>query len=435
MSANRSADDFGAARFTFWRIVGGSAISAYGSYLNLVALGLFAISVTGGALGMGIFMALRIGAAFLAGLVAARLMTRFDRKVLMVGGDLSASIGVGLLAVAPESARTALLFVLAVVLGFCSTVSGVALRTAIPDIVGTQARVRANGLLVTGRSLAMVLGFASAGVIVGFANYEAAFLVDALTFLISAVNLATLPIGGRTPREEPAEQAASADSAAKAATAAGRLARASLTWTPLILGLIVVRAVDNFGSASHQVGMPIYAELIDPAHAAAYVGQFWAVWAIGSMLAHQGSRLVSRLLGTDAAGGRAFAIGTILMSTFFILVFAGLPGPLPWVAAFIAGLADGFTQITYDSRLQAVPAPQRGRVISLAVSAESAALGLGMLISASLLEVLTPLRVVAMMHGIAIVLALGYLAIVLRAGAMAPAVVEQPRELAEQSSA
>src|SRR5689334_824492 len=103
---------FGTARITFWRVVGGNAVSAFGSYLNLVALGLFAVEVTGTAFDTGVFMALRIGSAFLAGLVAGPLMTCLDRKVLMVGADLSACVGLVLFVIAPAANQDALLFVL-----------------------------------------------------------------------------------------------------------------------------------------------------------------------------------------------------------------------------------------------------------------------------------------------------------------------------------
>jgi hypothetical protein len=306
-----------------------------------------------------------------------------------------------LFVIAPVASRGALLFVLAVLLGCSSTISSVVLRTSVPDIVGVQARARANGLLVTGRSLAMVCGFAAAGVIVGFTGYTAAFIVDAATFLISAMNLALLPLAGRAGQDM-SDPGRPVDWPMTGITTGMWVA-----WTPLLIGLVLVRAVDNFGSASHQVGMPIYARIIDPANAAAYVGQFWACWAVGSLLAHQ---FVTRALGGRALGERAFMIGTCLMSALFILVFVGLPWPLPLVVALAAGLADGFTQIMYDSRLQALPGAQRGRMLSLAAATESSALGAGMVLSASLLDVYSPTAVVTGMHGTAIALAVCYLA-------------------------
>ena len=193
----------------------------------------------------------------------------------------------------------------------------------------------------------------------------------------------------------------------------------------MVLCLVAVRAVDNLGSASHQVGLPVFAAQIDEDTAAAFVGRFWSAWAVGCLLAHQ---LVSRVPllgrwagGKDGRGGgeRAFAVGTCLMSGFFIIAFSGLPTLALIAVAVGAGLADGFTQIVYDSRLQALPDEQRGRLLGTAAMAETAALGVGTVLCASLLDRLAPFTVVAMAHGTAIVLALGFLLLLVTVPALA----------------
>ena len=145
----------------FRLLVLGNGISAYGSYLNMVALNVFVYDATGSALAAGLFMAVRLATSVVSGWVSGRLVSVHDRKRLMVGADLCQAVALLSLLLAPEGARPGLLYVLAVVTGGCSTLSQVALRSSIPEIVGAEHRVRANGLLVTGRSLAMITGFAS----------------------------------------------------------------------------------------------------------------------------------------------------------------------------------------------------------------------------------------------------------------------------------
>lgn len=72
----------------------------------------------------------------------------------------------------------------------------VALRSSTPEFVGDDRRSWANSLSITGRSLAMVAGFASAGVVVSLVGYTAAFMVDLITFVVCAVTVALLPIPG-----------------------------------------------------------------------------------------------------------------------------------------------------------------------------------------------------------------------------------------------
>ncbi len=59
-------------------------------------------------------------------------------------------------------------------------------------MVGQAARSHANGSLVTARSFATVLGFASAAPVIGRGGYTAAFAVNAASFLVSATALLVL---------------------------------------------------------------------------------------------------------------------------------------------------------------------------------------------------------------------------------------------------
>jgi len=400
-------------------MVVGNAVSSYGSFLNLVALNLFALATTGSALSVGIFLFIRIGSSLLSGFVAGRLVGRFNRKFLMLGGDLSQAVALLAFTLLPDEGRAVLLYGLAAVMGSCTTLSSVALRSSVPEIVGQERRVQANGWLVTGRSFAMTLGFASAGLIVAWAGYDAAFVVDAITFLVSATILALLPL----------KELAPSPVAARRAVEARQPGRPRLTmlsrYGPTVIFLVGIRAMDNFGSASHQVGLPVYATQIAPDGAAAFVGRFWSAWAIGCLLAHQ---LLSRLPGiadkamgrTGAGGGeRAFAVGTCLMSGLFILAFTGLPTLALLAVAVGAGLTDGFTQIAYDSRLQVVPDEMRGRLFGQATMAETTALGAGTVLCAALLDHLPAVAVVAMAHGSAITVSLLFLALLVTIPALA----------------
>ncbi|MEU2870195.1 MFS transporter [Streptomyces olivoreticuli] len=393
----------------FRLLVIGNGVSAYGSYLNMVALNVFIYHVTGSALTAGLFMAVRLLTNVAAGLVSGRLVSRYDRKRLMVGADLTQALALLLLLIAPGGARVALLFALAVVTGACSTLSQVALRSSVPEIVGAGHRARANGLLVTGRSLAMIAGFASSGVVVARFGYSTAFALDAATFVVSAGILFLLPVRTRAASGT-AEEGDGADEGA------GRSAyRALLRTAPLLAVMIAVRAVDGLGSSSHNVALPIYSDSLDPAHPATFVSQFWATWALGNIVAQQ---LCGRLMNKSGRtpGERAFAVGSCVMSAAFILVFTGLPTVPAVAAALVAGMADGFTEIVYVSRLQAAPDEQRGRLFGLSASAENTGFGLGMIVSAALLDDFAPLPVVAFFHGLAIVLCAALLAVLFRRG-------------------
>jgi MFS family permease len=404
----------------FRLLVLGNGISAYGSYLNMVALNVFVYDATGSALAAGLFMAVRLATNVVSGWVSGRLVSVHDRKRLMVGADLCQAVALLSLLLAPEGTRPGLLYVLAVVTGGCSTLSQVALRSSIPEIVGAEHRVRANGLLVTGRSLAMIAGFASSGVVVAEFGYSAAFALDAATFLVSATVLSLLPVRTRAATG-PAGGGSPKDSGAARWTA-----RTLLGTAPLLMAMIAVRAVDGLGSSSHNVALPLYSSSLDPDHPATFISQFWATWAIGNIVAQQVIGRVTKKTGRTP-GERAFALGACVMSAGFIVVFCGLPTVPAVIAALVAGAADGFTEIVYVSRLQTAPDDQRGRLFGLTASAENTGFGLGMLVSGALLETFSPLQVVAAFHGLAIALCAALLLWLVGRGRARPALpAEEP---------
>ncbi|ROO60683.1 putative MFS family arabinose efflux permease [Micromonospora sp. Llam0] len=403
-------------------LVVGNAVSAYGTYLDMIALSLFAYSLTGSATHTGLFMALRLATSVLTGFGAGSLVSRLDRKRLMVTSDVSQAVALVVLVIAPTTAQAGLLYAVAVVTGAGATVTSVALRSSIPEIVGQDQRVRANALLATGRSLAMVAGFASAGVLISTVGYTGAFLIDAGAFLFSAAVLARLPI---TTRSRQPVSATGTETDPGPGTAAGPepddarrrpgILAAQLTalrylrLTPVLLALISLRAVDAFGSASHNVGLPVLSTMLDPQHPAAFMSQFWATWAIGNIIAQRGVARWARRTGRTI-NERAFAAGAALMSVAFILTFTAPPLPLAVLVATVAGVADGFTEIAYTTRLQATPDDQRGYVFGFSATAENLGFGVGMVACSFLLEQFSPLTVVTLFHGLAVLLAVAFLA-------------------------
>jgi MFS family permease len=385
-------------------LVGATMVSAFGSYLNMVALNLFVYLSTGSAVQVGVFMALRLGSGFAAGLAGGTIADRLPRRPVMVACDTVQALALLVLLVAPAPAQIGLLPMIAIVGGLLGTTSNVLMRSSVPDLVGPRRRLWANGLMVTGRGIAMALGFATGGVLIGWLGYRWAFGIDAASFLISASVVLLLPLRFPHHRAHAAGQAVAENPGRTGLLSRSRVALAAFAAAPMIAVIVVVRAVDAFGSASHNVGLPVYATIVRPGNPASFAGQFLAVWAVGLIGAHQLiQRRRRRVEYTDPTRNeRAFLLGTCVMSGAFVLAFAGVG--LPWVlgVALVAGVADGYTEITYTTRVQAEPDPLRGHVFGLTSMAENGGLGLGILVAAALLEAWSPLLVVAVMHGTAI---------------------------------
>ncbi|MFD5778922.1 MFS transporter [Streptomyces sp. NPDC126933] len=379
-------------------LVAGYAVSSYGNYLNLIALSLFTYEVTGSGLGLGLLMALRLFSGFLAGLAAGALAARVGRRRLMVLADVCQAAAMVVLALCVRSASEGLLAAVVIVLGAGNTFFTVALRSAVPVMVGSEARVRANGRLATARSLATLAGFASAAPVIGLAGHGAAFAVNAASFLVSAAVILLL----RLPIDEDRTDEATSLPQGSVQPHHVAVRRIWAAVPALLLGLILLRGVDALASSSHNVALPVVAALRAPENPAAFMTQFWASWAVGTLVAHQllKGRQASRMEGRW--GVRALAGGTCAMSLCFVLAFTGIATPLLLMAIVcLAGIADGFTEIVYTSRLQAAPDRERSRLFGLSATAETCGFALGMVAAAAALDLWTALAVVGVFHGLA----------------------------------
>ncbi|MFF2224334.1 MFS transporter [Streptomyces globisporus] len=395
-------------RFRF--LVAGYAVSSYGTFLNMVALNLFVYETTGRALAMGLFMAVRLASGFVAGLVVGGLLARFSAKSIMLWANVGQGAVMLVLILAPDSLVTGALMAVSVVIGACGTLFMVALRSSIPEMVGEDRRAWANSLSITGRSMAMVAGFASAGVVVSLVGYTAAFLLDMATFVICAVTVALLPIAGG--------KGAGSEAGASGAGKGEKEAKSGPRWRPVAflalaaapgLGLMVaLRGVDAFGSSSHNAALPIYSTSLDASNPAVFVSAFWCVWALGNIGAQQVIQRYTQRTG-KTVGALGFGYGTVVMSAAFIAAFAGFPLAVTAVIALIAGAADGLTEVAYTSHLQTLPATLRGHAFGLSATFENLGFGVGMILVAAALDRFSPLAVVGWSHGAAIVVAVVFL--------------------------
>ncbi|MFH8434203.1 MFS transporter [Streptomyces sp. NPDC018007] len=396
-------------RFRF--LVAGYAVSSYGTFLNMVALNLFVYETTGRALAMGLFMAVRLASGFVAGLVVGGLLARFSAKSVMLWANIGQGAVMLLLVLAPDGLLTGALTAVSVVVGACGTLFMVALRSSIPEMVGKDRRAWANSLSITGRSLAMVAGFASAGAVVTLVGYTAAFLVDMATFAVCAATVALLPIAGGKGAPGTGGEKAGAEEEAERAGGGGRwrpTAFLALAAAPGLGLMVALRGVDAFGSSSHNAALPIYSVSLDASNPAVFVSAFWCVWALGNIGAQQVVQRYAQRTGRSV-GALGFGYGTVVMSAAFIAAFAGFPLAVTAVIALIAGAADGLTEVSYTSHLQTLPATLRGHAFGLSATLENLGFGVGMILVAAALDRFSPPMVVGWSHGAAIVVAVVFL--------------------------
>lgn len=185
----------------FVRVWAAATISNFGSLITRMALPFVAILVIGaGPVEVGLLRSLEVGAALIFGLVAGAWVDRLRRRPVLIGADLGRA---ALLASIPLAAAGGWLSYpqLLIVTGAAAILAvffDAADNAYLPTVVEHERLVDANSALAASGSVAETVGFGISGVLIAILTAPITILVDALTFLLSALLL------GSIRRPEPA---------------------------------------------------------------------------------------------------------------------------------------------------------------------------------------------------------------------------------------
>ncbi|HEX6820130.1 MAG TPA: MFS transporter [Ktedonobacterales bacterium] len=180
-----------ARRADFWIYWTGQTVSHLGSSFTTFALPLLVYQLTGSALNLGIATAATFVPYLLFGLVIGAWVDRVNRKRLMILTDVLRSLAA---AAIPVLAALGVLAVWQVyVLAFISSTLTIFFTSAefavIPSLVSSDDLVSANGRIQASYSGASVLGPLLAGLLLTLLPLSAVFLVDASSFVVSAISI------------------------------------------------------------------------------------------------------------------------------------------------------------------------------------------------------------------------------------------------------
>ncbi len=339
----------------FWKFLAGEIISNVGSSFTLFVLPLLVFKLTGSALNLALVTVAEFLPYLLFGLVIGAAVDRVDRKRLMVFANITQALVISSI---PLLAALDLLSVWWIyVVGFASSTLWICFDTAefaaMPSLVNKDDLVTANGRIQAGYSAATVVGPALAGLLVALVPIETILLLDALSFLVSALTLALIPISfnvGVEERQEP-----------------GNIRREVAEGLRYVISHPVLRNVCLMMALVNCVGYTVYAQLVLFAKerlgaSDTQVGLLYAAGSVGMIVLALAANFLRRRLSFSKV-----ALGTIMLGGILIVFLASTRWY--WVAlllwASIWGLVILF-QINTNSLWQAiVPGRLLGRVQSV----------------------------------------------------------------------
>ena len=186
----------------FLKLWAGQTISLFGSQITFLALPLTAILLLEATpTQMGILSAVRALPALLIGLFVGVWVDRRRRRSILMLADFARA---GVLLIVPAFALAGLLcmevlYVVAFAAGGLGLLFGVAYQSYLPNLIGREQLVEANSKLELSRSAAEIAGPGLAGALAQWLTAPVALVVDAFSYLVSALSLSFI----RTPEPEP----------------------------------------------------------------------------------------------------------------------------------------------------------------------------------------------------------------------------------------
>jgi MFS family permease len=344
---------------SFTRLYAAQLISFGGDWFAQVALLGLALELTGSAAVASLVLVLQSVPFFLASPIAGVLADRLDRRRLMVAADvLRAGAALAFLLVRePSTLWIALLAAAAIsaISAFFEPTSSAAL----PNLVDDEDLPVANVLLGSAWGTMLAVGAAVGGLVAVVFGRDAAFLLDALSFALSAALIVGIrrSFGGAATRA-PAEMTAAAQGMATAIGEALALARRSRGVAAFLLakstfgvgtGVILLLAV--FGATVFEAGD-------------VGIGVLFAARGLGALL---GPFLARAVFGFDERG-----LITGIGVAFFLFLGGYLLLPMaPGLAVaagliFVAHIGGGAQWTLSTTGLQrATPDAVRGRIFSV----------------------------------------------------------------------
>ncbi|PJF46291.1 MAG: MFS transporter, partial [Candidatus Thermofonsia Clade 3 bacterium] len=172
-------------------------VSNLGDWFNLLASAALIAHLSGAGTAISFLFLARFLPLFVMSPFAGVLADRYERRTLLIWTDiLRAVVVLGFLLVdRPE--RIWLLYLLTVLQFMLSAVFTPAQQSYLPAVVDREDLVTANALDSFTWSTMLALGALLGGVATAFLGVQAAFLLDALTFLVSAWFLAHVTVRSR----------------------------------------------------------------------------------------------------------------------------------------------------------------------------------------------------------------------------------------------
>lgn len=330
--------------------LGGQLVSVVGTWMHTVALGWLVLKLTGSGLALGTTVALQFLPLLVLGAWAGSIADRFDKRKILIGTQLTASILALVLwsLVATGQIVTWMIYVEAFLHGCVTMLDMPARQSFVTEMVGPTDVPNAVSLNSAVFNSGRLIGPALGGVIIASIGLAPCFLLNGISYLAVVGALVAM-------RPDELYRGAPATDEVRRVRAGLRYVRQ----TPELLTVLVMLAVIGTFGFNFTVVVPLVARFAFRAGPELY-GALFSAMAAGSLI---GALVTAARRGPT----RRFLLGSTLAFGTACLV-SSLAPTAAWeaVALAIVGLTTMLFLATANSTLQLASRPaMRGRVMAL----------------------------------------------------------------------
>ena len=360
----------------FRNLLAGQFVSELGSWFNFIAvLGLVRVMSDASPIAAGIIFVCRLAPLALLAPIAGGLADRFSRRQIMLWTDIARAAVALLPLLVVDRDDLWIAYIATVLLSAFSSFFDGAKNAATPNLTGKDGLLAGTALMFSTRFLLMAVGSALGGWAAAVFGYEISFIINAISFLVSAYTVWLIP-------EDAVREAATAER--KPETTFIAEIREGLVYTVknhfaltiLLLNVIWATGGGAINIVFERMGGGYFAAK-DAWNPDMAVGLLWTAAGLGlflgMMLAHRASIYFDRK-GTNRqfigwaliVHGVLFAVGG-LMPAFWMLLF------FTFISRAIIGVEYAVQETMFQRSL---PDYIRGRISTLDRGAELTMYGL-----------------------------------------------------------
>lgn len=270
----------------------GQVVSETGDFFNNVAVLALVMEASGSGLVVSGVMLARAIPAVIAGPLAGVLLDRFDRKRIMIASDLFRAATAAAFLITVSNPRPWLLYLLSALLMLASPFFNSGRNAILPSLTTREELHTANSITQTTQWATQSLGALLAGLAAARFGYHWSFILNSLSFLVSALAIARIrkPGGFRPSREE------GGGSPRVRPWKEYREGLAYIRSVPLIFGIAMISAGWAMGGGAAQVLFALFGERVFE-RGAAGIGALWSFAGMGLLAGGALGHVIGRRTG------------------------------------------------------------------------------------------------------------------------------------------